>query len=64
MWKELTTYWKETYQKEFNSFNSKLSTSKPEVRVFNNFNEEKVIRSAQNYVSQNLNVKKSETLNR
>lgn len=43
MWKELTTYWKETYQKEFNSFNSKLSTSKSEVRVFNNFNEEKLL---------------------
>ncbi|MBJ8554222.1 MULTISPECIES: hypothetical protein [Acinetobacter] len=54
MLKEVTNFWKNTYKKELDSITDKLAANTAEVRVFNNFSEEKVIKSAKYYVNHEL----------
>lgn len=58
MLKEVTSFWKKTYRQELDSITNKLSANIVEERVFNNFNEEKVIKSAKKYVNRELLITK------
>ncbi|MFL9542918.1 hypothetical protein ACKESD_13430 [Acinetobacter baumannii] len=54
MLKEVASFWKSTYKKELDSITNKLSAKTTDDRVFNNFSEEKVIKSAKSYVNNEL----------
>lgn len=51
MWKKIVLFWNETYKEELDSINKKFSINTVDARVFNNFNEDKAIKSAKNYVN-------------
>lgn len=51
MWKEISNFWNKTYRKELRYLTHKLSANTVEVRVFNNFSEEKAIASAKKYAN-------------